>query len=233
MSVDNDSLIQLPAEVYVQIFSYLESVDLKSCSQVSILWNRSANDKNSWKDAFDFSVKQAHDAYLLDEDKEPLMKEWKKLLYKKYRRDGLNVMMELFGGRENFEKLPLLVIAGEANDYLNVIVPEVIGHSIMRGRDVNGHSFFCIKAKKTIGDNEILFCQIFFQRYVNDACWSFNESPEKEIILTKGNIINRFGKINYCNNDSYNKLKTLISTRTITVPSVLNLNRDYYKIDLI
>lgn len=247
---DRDEIIYLPPELGVQILSYLDPKDLRQCSQVSKAWQRIAEEKGSWNDqdafkahhdyiskrreietlsakikalpSLDHSTLQAEcDQLKLDCDK--LLKNYTLLKNKKKAND---TMMQLFGGKAAFEKLPVLEVTHPHQAYMNFINPDHMTAPLMRGNFItdNGkinREFFVIRAREVYENREMdVVCQTFFQRASTTAAWTDATYKQQPIIKIEGYIINHLGKIDSCNTEAYKTLKTLISTGRCTTPWV-------------
>lgn len=72
------------------------------------------------------------------------------------------IIMNLFGGKEAFEKLPILDIGNREGNtgYIDFITANEMKAPIMRGKDKYQREFFVIKARDETGES---YCQAFFQ----------------------------------------------------------------------
>lgn len=118
-------------------------------------------------------------------------------------------IMDLFGGRENFEKLPILDVdkikGNEGYDYIDFITPNDMTAPIMRGKDRYGREFFSIRAQDIGGNTAV---QTIFKRYSEGNIWT---SGGSQIIRINSFLID-FLKIE---KKPYQELKTLIETGSV------------------
>lgn len=118
--------------------------------------------------------------------------------------------MDLFGGLEEFRKLPVLDIShqlGERN--LHVTLDDLTA-PIMRGRDELGRLFFTIRAKDARGE---MVCDVVQSLYTNSGYWTSGGRIMDAIgFIDNLNSRNRFAK-------EYNVLKNFIETRKLVQPN--------------
>lgn len=124
---------------------------------------------------------------------------------------GDDKIMNLFGGRDEFEKLPILDIADREGEtgYIDFITPKEMTAPIMRGQDKDGREFFSLRFKYK--RSETLHCQTFFRRYCNAGSWT---DGGKELITTYGHLISH-GWMSAENAEPYKKLAELIKNRQL------------------
>lgn len=111
-------------------------------------------------------------------------------------------MMALFGGREEFERLPVLDIGDKMGktDYIDFIKPSDMTDPIMRGKDKYGREFFSIRAKINGEQQQV---QTFFQRHLKEGTWS----DGGDIIINGSGPIIEKGKVDF---RAQNELENLI-----------------------
>ncbi|MBA3602432.1 MAG: hypothetical protein H0W50_02045 [Parachlamydiaceae bacterium] len=117
----------------------------------------------------------------------------------------------LFGGRRNFEKLPILDIGNRTGStgYIDFIKDKEMSAPIMRGKDCHGREFFSIRARSNVVIKlEYLNsgCQTFFKRYTDMASWTdggFRFIQPPTYLIKNGNV----------DKQSYDQLKKFIEER--------------------
>ncbi len=84
---------------------------------------------------------------------------------------------DLFGGRKNFERLPILDIGNRGGGIgeIDFIKGEEMSAPIMRGVDCQGREFFSIRACLNLFKKRPDFdvrCQTFYRRFIDVALWT-------------------------------------------------------------
>lgn len=121
-------------------------------------------------------------------------------------KEAESLIMDLFGGKENFEKLPELA-KKDRGDFIYVNKAELTA-PIMRGKATDNRLFFTIRFKDP--DGEVMH-QTFSSRYPDKGYW----------LSTGDNIIGEL--IHYDENyksvkqPAYETLKTLIETKKMQI----------------
>ena len=121
---------------------------------------------------------------------------------------GNEKMWALFGGIDEYNKLPILDIGDRQGEtgYIDFIKPKELSAPIMRGTDCSGREFFTMRAKinQNYFNDDTARVQTFFQREKN--IWT---SGGDEIVAECSYLID----INEYNEESYNKLADFITSR--------------------
>lgn len=130
------------------------------------------------------------------------------ILYEKYmtkRSDFL--MMSLFGGRKNFEKLPVLDIGTRVGrtGYIDFIKPHEMTAPIMRGKDRYGREFVSFKIADQ-QDKTRVFVQTFFHRSSGNSNWTYGGDT---VICLQSPYLIEDGRIR--DREAYGELKLLLS----------------------
>ncbi len=123
----------------------------------------------------------------LENSLESLFQQYKKRHLELLLKEGKEILLDPFEGREEFEKLPILnlVKPPQSGDYIDYVRPEMLTNPIMRGRDLNGREFFTIRVKCSdynyifdpeTKDRKFVFreffkCETIFHRRLDSDFW--------------------------------------------------------------
>jgi hypothetical protein len=119
-------------------------------------------------------------------------------------------MEDIFGDIHAFEKVPVLDI-GKKQLFIDIIRPEDMIASVMRGTDTDGRHFISVKAL----DNGKIGVQTYFEWYPNKNGWV--STGHGTIFLPFPIMIFADGTVNHFQTELYEKLKTLIRTGETTL----------------
>lgn len=114
-------------------------------------------------------------------------------------------VLDLFGGKDNFEKIPVLDVSDRAGwtGYINFIRPDELSHPIMRGVDKVNRPFFVIRAENAKTSD--LVTVTYFQRYSDDIqTWAQG-----------GDGKNKLSQIVFHREKELEDLKSLIENRRV------------------
>jgi hypothetical protein len=101
-------------------------------------------------------------------------------LYKKRKAESFKIIMNIFGGKQEYEKLPIFDLSqyNKRSDYIDYIHARDLSAPIMRGIDKNGRRFFTIRFYNVENNegSEVKYhgpyCETIFERYSNNGEWT-------------------------------------------------------------
>jgi hypothetical protein len=151
-----------------------------------------------------------------------------------YSKKETALLLTLFDGRKQFEKLPF--IDTSKSEIKGVVINEEMSHPIMRSIDSLGRDTFTIRAKNISDEclSKKQICQTFYRKTEDSSTWT-SHSTGLPIIIVHGNMI-EYGKPQspYTSRihtdsrtveevrDCYQELSTLMKEKHITNYSVEN-----------
>jgi hypothetical protein len=99
-------------------------------------------------------------------------------------------MQNAVGGPDAFHRLPILDIGNRmgSTGYLDFITPQNMTSPVMRGKDVAGRPFICLKMRSSRPeDSGQEFVVTFFRRYDSDGLWTWGSTHNRGGMF--GNVI--------------------------------------------